>query len=124
MDRLQKRLAEDARRIQADPGPELQERIRASLEATRPADRTPRPKATPGTSLWLASSLTGLAAALVIIAVLNTNGGVEPTTPTDIAPQPQINLSIQGFPLNTETAEWTAPLEQELENLQSDLEKA
>ncbi|MFQ6003931.1 MAG: hypothetical protein ACE5OQ_00370 [Woeseia sp.] len=59
----------------------------------------------------------GLAAAPVISVVLDTNGGVEPSTPADIVLQPQINLSIQGFPLNAETAEWTAPLEEELKNL-------
>ncbi len=126
MDKLERRLKEDAGLIKADLAPELQERIRASLESTQPAKHTPRTAQTPGTSLWWASSLTGLAAAALLIVLINWNGGVEPVVvaASDPAP-PEITWSIQSaFPLNAETAEWTTPLEEELKNLQSDLEKA
>ena len=125
MDKLERRLKEDAGLIKADLAPELQERIRASLESTEPAKQAPRTTKTPGTSLWWASSLTGLAAAALLIVVINWNGGVEPVEAVADAVPPGITWSIQsGFPLNAETAEWTAPLEEELKNLQSDLEKA
>ncbi len=125
MDKLERRLKEDASLIKADLAPELQERIRASLESTEPAKQTPRTTKTSGTSLWWASSLTGLAAAALLIVVINWNGGVEPVEEVADAAPPGITWSIQsGFPLNAETAEWTAPLEEELKNLQSDLEKA
>ena len=125
MDKLERRLKEDAGLIKAELAPELQERIRASLESTEPAKQPPRTTKTPGTSLWWASSLTGLAAAALLIVVLNWNGGVEPVVEVSDPATPGITWSIQsGFPLNAETAEWTAPLEEELKNLQSDLEKA
>ncbi len=125
MDKLERRLKEDAGLIKVDLAPELQERIRASLESTQPAKQAPRAIKTPGTSLWWASSLTGLAAAALLIVVINWNGGVEPVEEVADAAPPGITWSIQsGFPLNAETAEWTAPLEEELRNLQSDLEKA
>jgi hypothetical protein len=125
MDKLERRLKEDAALIKAELAPELQERIRASLESTQPAKQMPRTTKTPGTSLWWASSLTGLAAAALLIVVINWNGGVEPVVEVSDAVPPGITWSVQnGFPLNAETAEWTAPLEEELKNLQSDLEKA
>jgi hypothetical protein len=125
MDKLERRLKEDASLIKAELAPELQERIRASLESTQPAKQAPRAIKTPGTSLWWASSLTGLAAAALLIVVINWNGGVEPVDEVSDAAPPGITWSIQsGFPLSAETAEWTAPLEEELKNLQSDLEKA
>ena len=125
MDKLERRLKEDAGFIKADLAPELQERIRASLESTQPAKQTPRTTKTPGTSLWWASSLTGLAAAALLIVVINWNGGVEPVAEVSDPAPPEITWSIQsGFSLHAETVEWTAPLEEELKNLQSDLEKA
>lgn len=125
MDRLDERLREDARRIEADVGPNLRERIRASLESTRPEKELPRRKGPPGTSLWWASSLTGLAAALVVIAVINSNRGGEPVEETSSPPAPDITWLMQSdLTLNAETAEWTTPLEEELKNLQSDLKKA
>lgn len=124
MDKLERRLKGDAGLIKAELSPELQERIRASLESTRVENQPRRKSRTPGISLWLASSLTGLAAAALVIVLVNWNSPVEPVEETGPAPG-LTTLSLQsGFPLNTETAEWTAPLEEELKNLQSDLEKA
>ncbi len=125
MDKLQRRLKEDAGLIKADLTPELQGRIRASLETTRPANQTRQTTSTPGISLWWASTLTGLAAAALVIVLFNWNGGVGPVEEVADRVPPEITLQIQSsFPLNVETAEWTAPLEVELRNLQSDLEKA
>ena len=123
MDRLERRLKEDAERIPADVGPQLRERIRASLEAIPPVESMPRRTDRPGFSLWLTSSLAGLAGALLVIAIVNWDRGAEPGAET--ASEPQTMWPIQGgASLTTETAEWTAPLEDELEKLKSDLEKA
>jgi hypothetical protein len=120
MDKLERRLKEDAGLISADLSPELQERIRASLESTHPADQTPQRSQTEGIRLWWASSLTGLAAAALIIVFINWND----EEITDPVPSGTTWPIPAGFPLKAETAEWTSPLEEELRNLQSDLEKA
>ena len=125
MDKLERQLREDAGRIKADLSPALQERIRASLEATRPVDNTPRKTQTPGTTLWWASSLTGLTAAALVILFVNWNSAIDPIEDQPVSATPRTILSIPGnFPLNVETAVWATPLEEELKNLQSDLEKA
>ena len=60
-----------------------------------------------------------------MIVLINWNTGVGPVDDEPISSTPGTVLSIQsGFPLNVETAEWTTPLEEELRNLRSDLEKA
>ena len=125
MDKLEKQLKDDAVLIKADLSPELQERIRASLESTRPVDQVPRKTQTPGTTLWWASSLTGLAAAALAIVLVNWQSITDPVEDRPVLATPGISLSIPAnFPLNVETAEWATPLEEELKNLQSDLEKA
>ena len=119
MDDIERQLKEDAGLIKAELSPELQERIRASLESTRPEDQAPQKTQLPGTRLWWASSLTGLAAAALVIVLVNWN-----TTVVPVDDQPLPSTPIWDFPLNVETAEWATPLEDELKNLQSDLEKA
>jgi hypothetical protein len=124
MDKFERQLKEDARRIRAELSPTLQERIRASLEATHPAEQSPRPAQVPGMKLWWASSLTGLAIAALVIVLANWKVPVEPLEDA-ISTPPLTSRTPQGiFPISAETAEWTAPLEEELRNLQSDLEKA
>jgi len=121
MDKLAKRLREDAERINADISPELDERIRASLEGIRPG-RGPR-QASPARSawFWFASSLTGVAAALAVVLLVNLR------TPN---PAPVAELAVPA-PLELPAIRWraqaavlTSPLEQEIEDLQSDLKKA
>ena len=125
MDKLERQLKEDAGLIKADLSAELQERIRASLESTRPADQAPRKAQVPGTTLWWVSSLTGLAAAALVIVLINWNSTIDPIEIQPASTMPGTIFSIQdGFPLNVKTAEWATPLEEELKNLQSDLEKA
>ena len=70
MDELANRLKEDAANIDAEVSAELQARIEASIRATdreitRPAGTGKRDY------FWWASSLTGLAAAIIGIALLN-----------------------------------------------------
>lgn len=121
MDKVAERLRQDASAIDVSVSPELDERIRASLEAAtpEPASRPlppPRPR-----WFWWASSLTGAAAALVVIVIVNLN-----------TPQPRPSATPVGNPTallppvtwQVETAVLTSPLEQEMADLQSDLKKA
>lgn len=124
MDRLDKRLKDDAGLIRADISPEMQERIRASISSTYPVDQELQRPETRGVSLWLSSSLTGLAAAALVIVLVNWKTTVEPLEETSPTPSQTILSIPTGFPLSAETAELTIPLEEELRNLQSDLEKA
>ncbi len=125
MDKLERQLQQDAGLIKADISPELQKRIHASLESTRQVEQIPQTAKTPGISLWWASSLTGLAVAALVIVLINWNLTTDPQEVQPVASTPGTVLSIQsGFPLSVETADWATPLEEELKNLQSDLEKA
>ncbi len=67
----------------------------------------------------MASTLTGAAVALAVIAIVNRQVPEEPAAPpvTVAEVTPTIDL-------NMEAAMLTAPLQQELEDLQSDLKKA
>jgi len=95
------------------------------LESTRPEDQAPRKTQTPGTNQWWASSLTGLAAAALVIVFINWNSTVTPVDDQPPSATPGTVISLQsGFPLIAETADWAPPLEEGLKALQSDLEKA
>ena len=71
MDKLANQLREDAASIDAEISAELDSRIRASLRNITPESAKSRPRALRSPSFWLASSLTGAAAALGVIAVIN-----------------------------------------------------
>lgn len=119
MDKLARQLREDAERIDVRVSAELDHRIAASLRAVTPAvGRKPLPAARPPL-FWWASTLTGAAAALAVIAIVNWQAAQQPATrPVSVAElQPPIELNMQAAML-------TAPLQQELEALQSDLKKA
>jgi hypothetical protein len=126
MDKLAKQLREDAATIDAEVSAQLDSRIQASLGAIGPeaAPRRREPRRRP-VSFWLASSLTGVAAALAVIAVLNVVDTNEPAaisrTVADNTAQP---IEIPVLDLDVEAAMLTGPLEQELEDLQADLRKA
>ena len=126
MDEFEKRLKKDAANICAEVSPELQRRLDASLRGVEPIPMAPDAGRTTG-SLWLASSLTGLAAAVSIIVLLNWNrqDAVAPP-PVTVADTPVATdeYEYRGFPLNARTADLTEPLEEELQNLQADIEKA
>jgi hypothetical protein len=119
MDNLAKRLREDAERIECAVSPQLDDRIRASLENVQP-DK-PRRQVARTSMFWWASSLTGVAAATLVIAVVNMQGPGEPAATTEPAPQALVIPSIEW---KTEAAVLTSPLEQEIEDLQADLKKA
>lgn len=122
MDNLERRLREDAGRINVEVSPQLDERIRASLEGVTQQGAAPVPPKAPR-SMWWASSLTGIAAAAAVILIINL-GTPTPPEIEEVAGVPG------GFPvdppiipeLNPQRAVF--PLEQELENLESDLKKA
>ena len=127
MDNLAERLREDAASIDATISPELEARIHASLHAVRPAEETPKASAKPW-SFWLASSLTGAVIAVAAIAFLATRSpepGDEPTVARSPEPveAPSDALEIPALRLNAETAVLKAPLQEELDALQSDLKK-
>jgi len=130
MDEFEKRLKEDAANIQADVSLELKARIESSVHATdridSEAQRT-QGRHRPGPSSWWLSGLTGLVAALVIIALLNRNTAVDPVVPVQEPTATVVPEYVQQFNtdfyLKVENALFTAPLENELEKLKSDLEK-
>jgi len=121
MDNLAKQLRDDAERIECTVSEELDERIRASLHGITPeAVAPPRPRSK-SFSFWFASSLTGVAAAVTIIAIVNLQDPEPVPGPVDVTPA---LLNLPTIQWHVETAVLTTPLEQEIENLQSDLKKA
>ena len=120
MDKLARQLRADAEKIEVHVSDELDRRIEASLHAVTPEVVTQRPAARPPL-FWWASAITGAAAALAVIAIVNWQVPDQPAaTPTPVAAVEQLPT----IDLHAEAAMLTQPLEQELENLQSDLKKA
>ena len=122
MDDFETRLKRDAAEIPAEVTPELQARIRATVKA--PPRR--RPKPAPLRRTWSAAALTGAAAAVLVIALLPRGPQPQPVVeapPVRSAPE-YVATFEQALPLRVEQAALTAPLEEELENLQADLEQA
>ena len=133
MDELNTRLKQDADEIQADTSPELRARIDASLHAARGTKSVTSAPLVRPVSLWWISSVTGLAAAILVILLMNWNQPVEQEVPDLSASNdpPLHSVSLPDdwsvgdeFLLNIESADLTRSLEEELINLQSDLEKA
>ena len=65
MDKLAKQLRDDAGNIECRVSDELDRRILASLEATQPDVQAAQPRIARSPRFWWASSLTGVAAALL-----------------------------------------------------------
>ena len=121
MDKLALQLREDAERIDADISADLEARLSASLHGVKPeAVRRPQ-RESKSFSLWWASSLTGVAAALLIIVVANVRAPEPVPAVANTAPDPLVLPSIEW---NARSAVLTSPLEEEIDNLQSDLKKA
>ena len=121
MDKLAKRLRHDAENIDAKVSDELDRRIRASLNGVTPVidSQASTPPARPA-GFWWASSLTGIAAAVAVIAIINSQQDV----PVPQATPANIFAAVPTIDLNAETAVMTSPLQQELDALQSDIKKA
>jgi hypothetical protein len=85
-------------------------------------ETAPRPLRRPKSwSLWWASSLTGVAAAIVVIVLVNLQ--TRPVSQPVTEPPAQA-LVIPSIEWQTQPAALTRSLEVELENLQADLKKA
>jgi hypothetical protein len=98
-------------------------RVRDTRQTQSPAQREHSPF-----RWWWASSLTGLAAAITVLAVINWEAGAptEPGLDSSVAqtvPRPA-EIFDNPLPLKLQQATVTTPLEEELERLESDLEKA
>ena len=119
MENFEDRLKRDAAGIRAEVSPELDDRIRASLESTVPARSNTGQRARPAW-FWLASSLTGVAAALVLITVVNV--GEEPEAPLPVVEI--ADVSAVSMPVLDVRPAMLGSLETEFENLKGDLRKA
>ncbi|MDX1405614.1 MAG: hypothetical protein R3192_13790 [Woeseiaceae bacterium] len=128
MDEFEKRLKDDAGNIDVGPSQELRQRIDATLRSTKRIEPVPESRSA-GVRLWWASSLTGLAAAVLLVVLINWSipeqdaSRVEPVTARTVPP---LMHELQGMspPRLIRTAEFTTPLEEELARLQADIEKA
>ena len=121
MDKLANRLRHDAENIDAKVSDELDRRIRASLNGVKPAtDRGVTTQPSRPAGFWWASSLTGIAAAVAVIAIINS----QQAAPVPQATPANIFAAVPVIDLKTETAMMTSPLQQELDALQSDIRKA
>jgi len=127
MDEFENRLKRDAEDIRAEVSPELRARIDASLRATEQIRPVPASR-TSGMNLWWASSLTGLAAAIMIIVLINWNRPTTelvPVEPVAHETEPDyVNEIPSLYRPKIKTAEFTNPLEEELVRLQADIERA
>jgi hypothetical protein len=120
MDKLARQLHDDAQRIDVSVSDELDRRIEASLRAVTPEFEDSRAASVARPALfWWASTLTGVAAAVALIAIANWRAPAQPV------PAPvNIVAAIPAIELKAETAMLTGPLQQELDRLESDLRKA
>ncbi len=129
---LERRLRADALAIHVNASPELRARIDASIRSVAQIRSVPavRDSGKRGGSNWWASGLTGLAAALLIILLINTNRDRSqspvPDADESVATTvtPEVSERLGSLPLKVRTADLTSPLEEELVRLQADLEKA
>jgi hypothetical protein len=120
MDDLAKQLRQDADQIKVLITPELENRIQASLRSVAQDDGE-SVKSRQSAWFWWASSVTGVAATLAIIVVVNLS---KPELETAITEPPQQTLSVPKFDWKLKPAVLTDTLEQELVDIQSDLKKA
>lgn len=120
MDKLAKRLREDADQIEVQISPQLENRIQASLQGVRQEGEPPA-TSRPSASFWWASSLTGVAATLAIVAFVNFAG---PEPEIGVTEPPLQQFTIPRFDWKPKTAMLTETLDQELVDIQSDFKKA
>ena len=119
MDKLAKQLRTDAERIEVTVSDELDRRINASLRAVTPVEQTPDTVASKPPLFWWASTITGIAAAVAVIAIVNWQ---VPDKPVSATPA-NIVAAVPSIDLKAESAMLTRPLQEELDKLQSDLKK-
>jgi len=124
MDKLAEQLQADAALIDVQVSDELDSRIAASLRGISPqTQKPPAVRARPAT-FWWASSLTGIAATFVVIAVLNSGSPPERHSPLPADMPPTSMTAAPTIDWQVESAVLINPLRQELLALQSDVRKA
>ena len=121
MDKLAQQLRQDADNIECTVSDALDDRIRASLEGTTPVPQRRPARESKSFSFWLGSSLTGVAAAIAAIVMLNLQA---PGPGPEVVQSIPHALVVPTIKWRAETAVLTSPLEQEFEDLQTDLKKA
>jgi len=119
MDRLAKRLRENAEDIQVTVSDELDRRITASLQGIEPLPDKPVRSGHPA-SFWWASTITGVVAAAAVVAIINWR------VPAPVATEEAVDLAavVPEIDWKAESAMLTSPLQQELDDLEADLRKA
>ncbi|MCP4299342.1 MAG: hypothetical protein GY783_02045 [Gammaproteobacteria bacterium] len=121
MDKLANRLRRDAENIEVTVSDELDHRITASLRGVTPqVESVSAPRSRRPAMFWWASSLTGIAAAATVLIIGNSQQPHAPVTP----PPANIVAAVPVIDWKTETATLTGQLQQELDDLQSDIKKA
>lgn len=128
MDEFEKRLKQDAAAVEASVSPQLRGRIDASLRGTERA-HTAAVEKRPVSRLWWASSLTGLAATIAIIVLVNLGRDASVPVEAPVAELPTVpdtGLDLPMIPtdLDLQSADFAGPLQEELLKLQADIEKA
>jgi hypothetical protein len=127
MDKFENRLKRDAEDIDTGDSAALRARIDASIRGTKQIRPVPESR-DPGINLWWASSITGLATALIVIVIVNVNQPEVADTPVAPVAQDTVPEFIEELPIMKmppiKSADFTNPLEDELLRLQADLEKA
>ena len=123
MDKLAEQLRLDAEQIDAQVSAQLDERIRASLESA--SQQQPKaPAERPSTTFWWASSLTGIAATLLVIAIVNLSSTEPEPGMTQPPPGDYDYMATRFDRLKLKDAVSTQTLQQELVDIQTDLRKA
>lgn len=120
MDNLKKALYDDAARINVEISPQLDARLRASLQNAEVAVAPGPDSRRRVLSFGWASALTGATAAILLLFVVNLDRSEPPGSPVPS----DAHLIVAVPSLNAETAVFTAPLQKELDYLESDLRKA
>lgn len=128
MDEFEKRLKRDAENIETGISPQLRQRIDASLCGTERIKPVPESRAG-SFNIWWTSSLTGLAAVIIVIVLINWNRPVAEPVPVEPVAERTVPAAIEELhglnpPRLIKTADFTTPLEEELAKLQADIEKA
>ncbi len=131
MDKLAKQLRADAERIDVAVSDELEQRILASLHGVSPRAEANLDTAAPlqqrPARFWWTSSLTGVAAAALVIVIINSQSRQpDSERPSEgvITPPETVATIMPVIDWKTESAMLTSPLREELEKFQSDIKKA
>ncbi len=121
MDKLARRLRRDADNIEVAVSAELDDRIAASLRNITPEENPAVATVSQRPAMfWWASSLTGIAAAAAVLVIVNLQQSEVPVSATPA----NIVAAVPVIDWKTETAMLTGPLQQELDALRADIEKA